>query len=152
MRSSGGGSNNPKCTFQRGPIIPTFAEDIQFTGNLARREAAKVKIPVKAKMLIDGTGASPSLTIENGLVTGLESGSGVAAPVGEDIEGHDYSDYYLVPGLIDAHVHLVYSVVKRPKNMILDHDQTLILRELNNAQRALAAGITTVADRSDRQL
>ena len=42
MGSSGSGRHNPKCTFQKGPILPTFAEDIQghSTPAMLRRYAA----------------------------------------------------------------------------------------------------------------
>jgi imidazolonepropionase-like amidohydrolase len=66
----------------------------------------------------------------------------------------DISDQVVIPGLIDAHVHLTFSHG-------IDHASTramvetasreeLTLRAVRNAQQALAAGITTVRDLGDR--
>lgn len=58
--------------------------------------------------LIDGTGAPPmqnvGITVEDGIITDISPHS--APP--EGCEVFDYSDRYIMPGLINAHVHLAY--------------------------------------------
>jgi imidazolonepropionase-like amidohydrolase len=63
----------------------------------------------------------------------------------------DLGDVTLLPGLIDAHVHLGFDASPDPvSQMQADSDATLLLRMRLAAQRALAAGITTVRDLGDR--
>jgi len=63
----------------------------------------------------------------------------------------DLGDVTLLPGLIDAHVHLGFDASTSPvARMRSDSDATLLLRMRLAAQRALEAGITTVRDLGDR--
>jgi len=59
----------------------------------------------------------------------------------------------LVPGLIDAHVHLVFepTCADVVDDMRTAGDAALLARARTNAARALAAGITTVRDLGDRR-
>src|SRR5579864_8811609 len=57
----------------------------------------------------------------------------------------------LMPGLIDAHVHLALCGCDTPRQTMMREDnQILLLRAAENARRALQAGITTVRDCGDR--
>ncbi len=59
----------------------------------------------------------------------------------------DHSAAYVVPGLIDIHVHLSYGNAKTEEDIDLYSSVELrALRGLLNAQRALAAGFTSIAD------
>ncbi len=63
----------------------------------------------------------------------------------------DLGDVTIMPGLIDAHQHLVFDASSDPvARLQADDDATLILRMRLAAQRALAVGITTIRDLGDR--
>jgi imidazolonepropionase-like amidohydrolase len=63
----------------------------------------------------------------------------------------DLGDVTLLPGLIDAHQHLVFDASTDPVAQLqADDDATLLLRMRLAAQRALAVGITTIRDLGDR--
>ena len=96
--------------------------------------------------LIDGTGRAPIhdaiLTIRDGkiLYAGVASGwsdSGDAMTL--DLDGQ-----FVLPGLIDAHVHLAGS--GEVDSQFRAEDGAMALKILGNAQKNLAAGITTVRD------
>src|SRR5215217_3232161 len=96
--------------------------------------------------LIDGTGRTPIddaiLGIRDGriLYAGAASGwsdSGEALTL--DLDGQ-----FVLPGLIDAHVHLAGS--GEADSQFWAEDGAMALKILSNAQKNLAAGITTVRD------
>jgi imidazolonepropionase-like amidohydrolase len=63
----------------------------------------------------------------------------------------DLGDVTLLPGLIDVHQHLAFDASDDPvAHLQADDDATLLLRMRQAAQRALAAGITTIRDLGDR--
>jgi imidazolonepropionase-like amidohydrolase len=106
---------------------------------------------LRAQRLFDGINAqlihNPMLVIVDGRIVGLESGGEPPS----DAEVVDLGATTLLPGLIDMHVHLGFDAGLQPvAQMIADDDATLILRMRQAAQRALAAGVTTVRDLGDR--
>jgi imidazolonepropionase-like amidohydrolase len=108
---------------------------------------------VKAGTLVDGTGAPPrrnaQITIRDGRI--VEVG-----PIGDapsDAQVIDAANQAVVPGLIDCHVHLVFSADADPlADVLADDDATLLLRASMAARTALAAGVTTVRDLGDRRV
>lgn len=63
----------------------------------------------------------------------------------------DLGDVTLLPGLIDAHTHLVFDPPANvAEQMAAEDDDTLLARVRKHAQKALQAGITTVRDLGDR--
>lgn len=59
----------------------------------------------------------------------------------------DVSSMVVLPGLIDAHVHLVWSGTSDPVRLLLDEgEQFALLRAAENAERHLEAGVTTLRD------
>jgi imidazolonepropionase-like amidohydrolase len=63
----------------------------------------------------------------------------------------DLGDVTLLPGLIDIHQHLAFDASDEPvTHLEADDDAMLLLRMRQAAQRALAAGITTIRDLGDR--
>lgn len=98
--------------------------------------------------LIDGTGAPPrdhvDVLVEGGLV--VEVGKGIVAPAGARVI--DLHGRTLLPGFIDAHVHLGVSpppsyaegVVEELRATAADH----ALVGASNARKTLLAGFTTV--------
>lgn len=100
--------------------------------------------------LFDGTGAPPRpqmrVEVEGNRITVV----GPALSPGRRPEGANLIDLdgaFLLPGLIDLHVHLVWSGGTDPVKTTREdgHDMTLI-RAVENARRSLMAGITTVRD------
>jgi imidazolonepropionase-like amidohydrolase len=107
---------------------------------------------VRAARLFDGESArvvhASMLVVDAGRIAAVEPGP-IESP--SDVEVVDLGDVTLLPGMIDAHVHLGFDAGPHPvAQMLADSDATLLLRMRLAARRALAAGITTVRDLGDR--
>jgi imidazolonepropionase-like amidohydrolase len=106
---------------------------------------------IRAGTLIDGTGAEPqhdrAVYIEGGLI--VDVGPGGRVPSDADLL--DLREYSVLPGLIDAHVHLVFSAGSNAlADVLKEDDQRLLLRGVAAARQALRGGITTVRDLGGR--
>jgi imidazolonepropionase-like amidohydrolase len=106
---------------------------------------------VYAGRLIDGTGAAVqrdrALYIEDGQIVDVCAAGDVAS----DAEVVDLRDCSVMPGLIDCHVHLVFSCSAHPlSDLLAEDDQQILLRGVAGARQALGAGITTVRDLGGR--
>ena len=107
---------------------------------------------VRASRLIDGTGAPPierpTVVIQGGMIREIHAGG--AAPKGDRPAGVaelDLPGHTLLPGLIDAHVHLVLPGDGTPfETSVRETDGVLLATAIHNAQTALRAGITTLRD------
>src|SRR5690349_10054257 len=119
---------------------------VQNTIQLSIHGGSSMDIILKNITLIDGTGNAPQenavLAIRDGKI--LEAGaasdrSGEEAAVVLDLQGK-----FVLPGLIDAHVHL--SGAGEADSQFKADDGDMTLKILSNAQKNLAAGITTVRD------
>ena len=100
-----------------------------------------------ADRLIDGTGAAPIrkavLEVKDGKIVAVHQGSAPAAGA----EVMEFRGCTIMPGMIDTHVHLnlpgdgtsLEDAVRQPEGV-------LVATSIFTAQRALAAGITTVRD------
>ncbi len=76
---------------------------------------------------------------------------GVGVPVPSGIVERDLGDATLLPGLVDAHQHLVFDGSGTLEDQIAGRsDDELRDRARANARRALRAGITTIRDLGDR--
>lgn len=106
---------------------------------------------VHASRLIDGTGAppvnDPTVVVHGGAIQGVYAGR---LPVGgwpPDTPVVDLPGHTLLPGLIDAHVHLVLPGDGTPfETIVRESDEVLLAIAARNAQTALRAGITTLRD------
>jgi imidazolonepropionase-like amidohydrolase len=102
---------------------------------------------IKNITLIDGTGRGPQ---ENAVVAIrderiLYAGPASDLPVAsEEAVTLNFGGLFVLPGLIDAHVHLTGS--GEPDSQVRGEDGWVTLKVLGNAQKNLAAGITTVRD------
>lgn len=106
---------------------------------------------IRADRLIDGTGAAPLenavLVVENGKIAGVYQNQAPDSVVPPDAKTLDFPSCTIMPGMIDTHVHLnlpgdgtlLETAVREP-------DEVLVATSAFTAQRALAAGITTVRD------
>ena len=97
--------------------------------------------------LIDGTGAS---SVENAVLAIRDGKIDYAGPAErwQDTRGEwirmDLTGKFVLPGLIDAHVHLSGS--GEADSQFRADDGNMALKILSNAQKNLTAGITTVRD------
>ena len=102
---------------------------------------------LKNVTLIDGTGRAPQ---ENAVIAIREANILYAGPragwsaAQEDLIALDLQGRYVLPGLIDAHVHLAGS--GEANSRFEADDGSMALKMLSNARKNLAAGITTVRD------
>jgi len=103
--------------------------------------------------LIDGNGDSPlnnvAVVVKNGVIE--EVGNRKSMKLEDGIQKVDASGFYLMPGLIDAHVHYsgvsgmpAESVDYGSPNMWLESNVTRAMRVTIEARKILDAGFTTV--------
>ncbi|MEM9573085.1 MAG: amidohydrolase family protein [Pseudomonadota bacterium] len=85
-----------------------------------------------------------SITIEDGKIVNVERGFKSHA---DDVRVIDLRDAFVLPGLIDSHVHLTneFSPTSRLK-MLSDSEVDAALNGASNAYKTLLAGFTTVQD------
>ena len=106
---------------------------------------------IRAGRLIDGTGAAVqrdvALFVEDGTIRGV----GAAGDAPADAHVLDFSGLKSCPGLIDCHVHLVFSHSPNAlADVLAEDDQWLLLRGAASARQALGSGVTTVRDLGGR--
>ena len=69
----------------------------------------------------------------------------------ETVEKIDLRNEYVMPGMIDAHLHLSFSATVQPLNELYDDtDEEILLRMVNAIQTELKSGVTTVRDSGAR--
>ena len=101
----------------------------------------------KAALVVDGVSEQP---VEDGVVVIQDEniafvGRGADLPPDADVV--DLGDVTLLPGLIDAHVHLVWNASADPHELVAREGHALTaLRCAHNAALHLRAGVTTVRD------
>ena len=113
----------------------------------AQQPAPSPVIAIRAGTLIDGTGAAP---VRNAVIVVqgeriVAVGAGVAVPAGARIV--DLSGYTVLPGFIDAHVHLTGHIVGDGDWQhadVTDPPASYALLGAAHAQQTLEAGFTTV--------
>lgn len=99
-------------------------------------------------LLWDGTAPEPvahtDVLVEDGKIAAIGRAAGER---NSDITEVDLGGACLLPGLIDMHVHLLWSGSADPVSVVdKEGEQLTIVRAAANAQAQLAAGITTVRD------
>lgn len=113
------------------------------------------RVLLQVGQLIDGTGDAPiknvAVLVEGGRIAALLPG----APEEMDpaIERHSYPAGTLLPGLIDAHVHLTVdpAAYDTPAFIRASSDEQLFELGKRQAQQFLQAGVTTVRDLGARR-
>ncbi|GAB3556332.1 amidohydrolase family protein [Spelaeicoccus albus] len=95
--------------------------------------------------LIDGTGEPPvadaTVVMADGVISATGSADRVAIPAGADVV--DCSGAFVIPGLMDANIHLVSS---RTPDTLLDFEGRYEELAFEAAEMALKYGLTTVFD------
>src|SRR6266568_4931324 len=107
-----------------------------------------------AARLFDGdatTIAQPWLRVRGERIDAIGSiHNGPPPALDEGEERLDFPDATILPGLIDTHVHLVFSALATNADIVAqvtrESDEELTRRALAAARSALQAGITTVRD------
>lgn len=105
-------------------------------------------LAVRGARLFDGTTLTRDTTVlvADRRITALHSG---ALPDGTDLV--DLGDVTLLPGLVDAHLHLAFDASTDPVGHLAGASDDQVLDTMRAAARgALAAGVTTVRDLGDR--
>lgn len=136
-------------------MAPTQVAAMAATSFVVGTEAVPTPEPERPKVvlfhdarLIDGTGSAPregtDILVSEGVIT--EIGPGLMAPAGAqvvELEGRT-----VLPGFIDAHVHLSYSPSSGHAQGVLDDMRDNLadhaLEGARNAKATLRAGFTTV--------
>lgn len=103
-----------------------------------------------ADRLFDGTSlvARGAVRVAGGRIAAV--GDDALAAGNEAAERHDFPGCTILPGLIDTHVHLVFSAADTNEAVVeqvgREADEELLARALANARAALLSGVTTVRD------
>lgn len=107
---------------------------------------------LRAAAMFDGVSSSmtaaPSVLVADGRIAAIH-GPGEPYPAG--VQVIDLPGLTLMPGLIDAHMHLCFDASDDPAGHLAGvGDDVLRQRMAGAARRALRAGVTTVRDLGDR--
>jgi imidazolonepropionase-like amidohydrolase len=101
----------------------------------------------RAARVFDGVSEIP---IEDGCVTVTDGTIAYVGPFRDadlPAEVRDLGDATILPGLVDAHVHLVWSASRAPHEVVAAEPRELtVLRAAANARDHLRSGVTTVRD------
>ena len=107
---------------------------------------------IRAKALLDGTDAPPVpnavVVIQGDRIVAAGPEEAVDVPRGPDVRELDHSDAYVLPGLIDAHTHLMFGGGDRTYEDVIenDSDEVMLLRAARNAHVHLSVGVTALRD------
>jgi imidazolonepropionase-like amidohydrolase len=105
-------------------------------------------LAIIADRLIDGTGRNPVedavLVVEDGRISAVGSRASVRIP--DEVEIIEGDDLTLVPGFIDAHVHVACQSGVDFNRLVMTRRSMLLLMAVPNAAITLRAGVTAVRD------
>lgn len=107
-----------------------------------------MKTLIHAGTLFDGVSEtlvqSPLVEIDDGVIIRVASGR---LPSESAMLAIELGDTFLLPGLIDAHVHLCLNAQANAReDYFAASDEDILLRSADSARRHLEAGVTTVRD------
>jgi imidazolonepropionase-like amidohydrolase len=106
---------------------------------------------LSAARLLDGAGVSPlanaALLMEGDRVVAVGRCGEVDAPPGAAVRRVDYGDATILPGLVDAHTHLVSpGDGTLGDDVAKEEDDLLLLQAAKNARTLLHSGVTTLRE------
>jgi imidazolonepropionase-like amidohydrolase len=104
-----------------------------------------------AARLLDGSSSPPvtqaALLVENGRVVRMGRAADVRAPDGTAVDRRDYGEATILPGLVDAHTHLVApGDGTLGDDVAKEDDDILLLQAAQNARTLLHSGVTTLRE------
>jgi imidazolonepropionase-like amidohydrolase len=107
---------------------------------------------IYGRLLVDGNGGAPiadgAVRIQGDRITAVGPAGQLGPSPGAE---WDFRAYTLIPGLIDVHTHLTLAGDGRTyEEMALDPDEMMVLAGVQNLQRHLRAGVTTLRDNGAR--
>jgi imidazolonepropionase-like amidohydrolase len=106
---------------------------------------------LRAARLLDGSGGPPhtpgALLLEEAHVAGAGRAGEVRPPDGAPVREVDYGDATILPGLVDAHTHLVApGDGTLGDDVAREDDHILLLQAARNARILLHSGVTTLRE------
>jgi len=106
---------------------------------------------IHAGELLSVPGESPSsrqtIVVEDNLISEIVSGYADVADFEGEVTVIDLSDHFVLPGLMDMHVHLQGQLgPKNDSDTLKMSDQLMQMRSIHYAMKTLRAGFTTVRD------
>lgn len=106
---------------------------------------------IHAGQLLAVPGEAPwteqTIVLEGGLITDVRAGYIDAAEFGEDVEVINLKDSFVLPGLMDMHVHLSGELgPDRDRDRLKMSDPLAAMRSVHFGMKTLLAGFTTVRD------
>jgi imidazolonepropionase-like amidohydrolase len=106
---------------------------------------------LRAKRVVDCRGRVALLDqiiiLQDGLIVDIKPwGDEDVASLGQEQGVADAGEATLLPGLIDMHTHLTLDPEANITDVLVESDESILLRAVGNAQAALEAGVTTVCD------
>lgn len=101
---------------------------------------------IKGAVLFDGVSEEviqdPIILIKGERIEAVGTAATVTIP--DDAEILDYSECFLMPGMLDIHVHLTSEGSADPRKSYSDPEAALAFKAAHHAQRTLEAGFTTL--------
>lgn len=88
-----------------------------------------------------------TVVIEDGRITDVQNGYAEAGAFGDDVRVVDLRDAFVLPGLMDMHVHLQGELgPDNDRDELKMSPQLMQMRSIHHAMKTLLAGFTTVRD------
>lgn len=92
-----------------------------------------------------------AILVDGEKIVAIGAENDVKAKAAADVEVINLKGKYVLPGMIDAHLHLSFSSSTQPvTELVNDSDDEILLREVRAAQMELRCGVTTVRDSGAR--
>ncbi len=106
---------------------------------------------IKCSDLIDGTGKRPikdgAILLDGSKIKSIGKESEVVPPEGAKVELYDYSNYTIMPGMIDCHTHNNgFGDGRLGEELNLLADEILTLQSVRNLRASLFSGVTTIRE------